>query len=185
MAIARKHGITSTTPDALVIDSGAVYYNYDEVSEALIGATRGGNSFVIETEYRQMEVDGARGPVKGMQRITNVMAKITANFLEIDDTLLDLALTGSSKADNTTYYTWTRALDIVAADYATNIAIVGEVSGSNVPVVCKIKNALAVGGFELSFTDKEESVLTVEFTAHFDTSDLDTEPWEIEYPTGL
>ena len=181
--MARQHGITSTTYTKFSIDSGAVYKNYGEAGQALLGATRGGNTFSLESEYRVMEADGARGKVVGGRRITNVDAKITANFLEIDDAILELALTGATNTDNTTYKTMTRALTIATSDHVTNIAIVGELTGSaSVPIVCMVKNAISDGGFELGFTDKDESVLSVEFSAHFDPSDLDTEPWEIQWP---
>ena len=70
--MSRKHGVTTNTYKKLVIDSGAVYKNYGESGEALLGATRGGNTFTIEQEIRNMEVDGAKGSVKGFRRITAV-----------------------------------------------------------------------------------------------------------------
>lgn len=184
--MARQHGITGTTYKNFAIDSGAVYVDYGEGGQALLGATRGGNTFVLETEWREMPVDGARGPVLGSQRIVGVVAKLTANFVEIDDTVLEYALAGSTNTDNTTYKTLTRSLQVADADYATNIAIVGEHTGEPaVPIVCQVNNPLATGGFELAFTDKEETVLAVEFTAHFGVSDLDTEPWQIDWPVYI
>jgi len=181
--VARKHGITESTYKNFIIDSGAVYKNYGEASQVLLGATRGGNTFNIATEYREMEVDGARGPVVSSRRITRVDVKLTANFVEIDDAILELALTGATNTNNTTYKTITRAIQIATSDYLTNVAIVGESSGSSsVPVVCILKNPIADGGFEMSFADKDETVVSVEFSGHFSLTDLDTEPYEIRIP---
>lgn len=186
--MARRHGIVSDTYDRIVIDSGAVYKNYGETGEMLLGATRGGNTFTIETEYRIMEVDGAHGPVKGGRRITNVVAKITANIIEMSEDIFRLALPGSSAMATTPDAGQdgvTRSLQIADADFCTNIAIVGEVSGSDAAIVCMIKNGLGDGNLEISFADKDESVVAVSFTGHFTPDDLDTEPWEIRYPSDV
>lgn len=185
--MARQHGITADTYKKFIIDSGAVYLNYGEGGQTLLGATRGGSTFAIETEYRDMPVDGAKGSVKGGRRITSVSATLTANFLEHSATLMSRVLPGSSVADypdtpGKTHDSITRALQIALTDYATNVAIVGEVSGSSAPVIIIIKNALVDGNFELALADAEESVLAAAFKAHFDPSDMDTEPWEIRYP---
>ncbi|MCO4819783.1 MAG: hypothetical protein KC517_09175 [Bacteroidetes bacterium] len=189
MALNRQHGVTSDTYKKFYIDSGAVYKNYGESGELLLGATRGGNTFVIEQEIRDMPVDGARGKVVGGDRITNINAIITANFIEMSSVLMQLALPGSAVADypvapaSKTHDSITRALDIALTDYATNIAIVGEVTGNDtVGGVVILSNGLSDGNFELGFTDKDESVLAITFGARFDPSDLDTEPWEIRHP---
>ena len=180
--MARQHGVTSTTFTEIIIDSGAVYKNYGESGQALLGATRGGNTFTIETEYREMEVDGARGAVKSGRRITGVVCSVVANFLAIDkDTILQ-NLTGAAAADITTHYRITRSLQLTDSAYLTNVAIVGEVPGKTNSVICRIDNAISDAGFEFAFTDKDETILATTFKAHFDPSDLDTEPWAISYP---
>ena len=68
----RTTGITATSLNNFIIDAGAVYVNYGEVDERLLGATRGGNSFKVEVEMREMEIDGVRQAIKGSKRITNV-----------------------------------------------------------------------------------------------------------------
>ena len=57
--MARKYGITENTYKKLIVDSGAVYLNYGEAGETLLGATRGGNTFTIETEYRDISSKGS------------------------------------------------------------------------------------------------------------------------------
>ena len=180
--MARQYGITSTTYQNIIIDSGAVYKDYGETGQTLLGATRGGNVFSVETEYKDMEVDGARGPVKGSRRITNNVAMITANFVENTLANILLNLTGSSSTDVTTHDRISRSLEIVDADFLTNIAIVGEVATKGDAIICKLDNVISDGNFEINFSDKDESVITTQFKAHFDPSDLDTEPWSIDYP---
>jgi len=74
--------------------------------------------------------------------------------------------------------------DIADADYITNVAIVGNVSGKTYPVICIIDNALADAGFSLALAPRDEAVPAVIFTGHYDPSDLDTEPWRVRWPNS-
>ena len=185
----RQHGITTETVKNLIIDAGAVYVNYGETNERLLGATRDGNSFVVEQEIREMPLDGAKGPVKGARRITSVVPRLTANLIEMSAQALQDALVGSNVADypdsvGKTHDQITRSLQIDDTDYLTNVALVGEVHGKGEPVICMIKNGLADGNLEISTAENDEAGVSVQFTGHFDPADLDTEPWEIRYPSA-
>ena len=182
--MARYHGVTTETVKRLFVDAGAVYLNYDELDERLLGATRGGNTFTIEQDVREIEVDGARGPVKGLRRIIEVRAQIVANLLEMTTENLKAALAGATVDENTntTHDIITRELTIKDSDYLKNVALVGEISGSQEPVICIVKNALADGNFSVNTADKDEAGIEVTFTGHFDPENLDEEPWEIRFP---
>jgi len=194
-------GITSTANSAVITVTGDSISDLVTITTAdttftlgtnglnttSLGATRGGNTITIETEYRVMEVDGARGKVKGGRRITNVDAKVTANIVEFSAELLTLALPGSSAADypvsSTTHKKITRSLGIVSGDYPTNIALVGQDISKNQPCIFIVNNPLQDGNFEIGFNDKDESVIALTFSAHFSPDALDTEPYEVYYPT--
>jgi hypothetical protein len=181
------HGVTTETVNRFLLDAGAVYFNFDETDEALIGATRGGNQFIIEQDVREIEMDGAHGPVKGARRIIEKRARIVVNLLEVTEDNILAALPGSTSedypsAEGKTHNKITRIRDIQDSDYWTNVTICAKKSGSDNDFMGMIKNALADGNFELSLEDKEEGVVEIQFTAHFDPDDLDTEPWEIYDP---
>ncbi len=185
----RKHGITADTYKRFIIDAGAVYTGFTDFASlgALLGATKGGSQLTIEQEVKDMEVDGARGPVIGSRRITMVKAVLTVNFIEHTLANLKRALVGSTSA--VFVIDWdaiTRDLVIADADFLTDITIVGEVSGTSDGMAIKLDNTLADGNFELTFADKEEGIVTMVFTSHFDPVDLaagtDTEPWTIYWP---
>jgi hypothetical protein len=187
--MARKHGITTNTYKYFALDQAAAYKNYGGPGELLLGATRGGTSFAIEQDIREMEVDGAKGPVKGSKRIIAVRAIITANFIQLNPGLFQLALPGSGVADypaapeTKTHDSVTRALQIALTDYCTNIALVGECSGSSTGYIeCIVSNALVNDNLEMVFNPNDETVLAIKWVGHFDPSDLDTEPWEIRFP---
>lgn len=181
--MARQHGITSNTANRLVLDSGALYINYDEAGQALIGATRGGAVFSIEQEIREIPLDGALGPVKNLRRITRSMPKLTFTMLEF--TLADLKryLPEAASTPNGNWDDITRSqANIASGTYITNVALVAELSGTTQPVICKVKNALFIQSFALTTVDKDEGNLPLEAVGHYLDTDLDTEPWEIRWP---
>lgn len=187
--MARKHGITADTYKRFIIDAGAVYTGFTNFSSlgTLLGATRGGSQLTIEQEIKDMEVDGARGPVIGSRRITMIKASLTVNFIEHTLTNLKRALVGSASATfETDWDAISRAIAIGDSDFLSDITIVGEVSGDSDGMAIKLDNTIADGNFELTFADKEEGVIAMTFTAHFDPADLgagtDTEPWTIYWP---
>ena len=186
-------GLTADTTKHFIIDAGAVYLNLGEVDERLLGATRGGNIFHIEQDVKVIDIDGARGAVKGARRIITANAKITANMLELTTANLMLAIAGSSATD------WTdpsitpapgtpshdqirRTRNLSDLDFVKNVAIVGKVSGSADNIICTLYNPLVDDKIEMKFDDKNEQVISLVFTAHYDPADVMTEPWSIAMP---
>lgn len=182
------NGVTDDTYRRFLIDAGAVHVGFTSIASpgTLLGATRGGNTFTIEAEMKDMPVDGAKGRVKGHQRLTKVNASMTVNLVEITRANLLLALPGASAANfpsvTPTHDEITRALQVALTDYKTNIALIGEVAGLSTPMVFIIENVLAAGGIEIGATDNEEAVLKITLNAHFDPEALDEEPWRILRP---
>ena len=74
------------------------------------------------------------------------------------------------------------ANDIADSNYTTNVTWVGRLSGSNLPIIIVVKNALATNGLTLTTADKSEGVVAMTLTGHYTVSDLDTPPFEIYYP---
>ena len=189
--MARYHGITADTYKKFQIDAGEVYTGFTDFASpgTLMGATRGGSTFTIEQEIREMEVDGARGPMKESRRITMIKASLTVNFIEHTTESLKRAIVGSnSQVFNVNHDAISRDLTIAVGDYLSNVAILGEVSGDANGMGIVLTNVIADGNFELSMVDKEEGVVAVTFTAHFDPATVgskdDTEPWQILWPVA-
>ncbi len=181
-----RTGVTSNTVKHLLLDAGAVYINYGEVDERLLGATRDGNSFVVEQDIREIPIDGLRGPLKGARRVIAEHARLTCNLMELTTENLLIALPGAAAEDypaiSPTHKSITRSIVVPNDAYFTNLALVGQVAGSDEPLICIIYNALADGNFELSTTDQEEAAIELQFTAHFDVDTLQSSPWEIRAP---
>ena len=187
-------GLTSSTPEKLLLDAGAFYKNYDFTKTydkqdvgSLIGATAGGGSFSAVPQVRKIEVDGGKTNVKQLEVIDGWVVTMTANVKEVTATTLELAL-GAFKETDATEAGITGCKRIVgkenfeSTDYAENLTWVGKLSGSEKPVIVSIKNAMCLNGLSLTMADKSEAVIPVTVTGHYDLSDLDTPPFEIIYP---
>jgi hypothetical protein len=176
-------GYTAATANNLLIDAGAVYKNYGQANEALIGATSGGNEFAIAVKTRDIKVDGLKGTVKGLTRIISTDVTLKVNMLEITTDILKMALMGSVDTSvNTGFDTITGKTEILSTDYIDNIAIVGRLSGSLAPVIIILKNALSSDGIKLSNKDAVDNILPVTFTASIDPLNPTVSPYEIRYP---
>lgn len=191
-------GVTANTPKHLQLDAGAFLKNYDVTTDTwatakgtkLIGATAGGGSFSAVPTIRRVEVDGVKGATKGFEALDEWVVTMTANVKEITAEALQLALaTGTStatkspsSAGSNNYNKITAANELADANYIDNITWIGRLSGSELPVIIVMKNALCTNGLTLTTADKAEGVIALTLTGHYDPSDLDTVPFEIYYP---
>ena len=178
-----KHGVSTDTPDRILIDAGAVYTGWTDVNTpgTLLGATRGGNVFELARTIKRIDPDGARGPVKGFRRIEEVVATLTVNLIEITKANLLIAIAGSAAPAQVV-----TGAEIDDGDYISKVAIVGTITGfdgTTKPIICVLENAMVDGPFTLGLNPKDEAVLVLKFTAHYLDSDLDAEPWSITYPS--
>ena len=191
-------GVTSNTSKHLQLDAGAFLKNYDPTQDTwatakatkLIGATAGGGSFAAVPTIRRIEVDGVKGATKGFQALDEWVVTMTANVKEITADVLKMALATGIKADakspssetSNNYDKVTAANSIADADYLTNVTWIGTISGSQLPVIIVLKNALCTNGLSITTADKSEGVVTLTLTGHYDPTSLDTPPFEIYYP---
>lgn len=176
--------ISASTPNRLVFDAGALYRDFGETSQELIGATRGGSVFTIVKEERDVEMDGTKGPIMGLRRVIQHTAKITSTLIEIsENTWLDITR-GTSVSDGM-HNLITPDNTIVLADYFTNIALVAEVAGSSEGIIIKLLNGLVADGeVTLTVNDDDEGLIELTFAAHYDAATATVPPYTIEWPVG-
>lgn len=146
----------------------------------LLGATRGGGTFTVTREMRTPEIDGMRYNFKGGNFVDSVDAYLSTTVVEVTAqnfaTLLGGSATTSGK--KTTIKMQTAIGD---EDYLTNICWVGDLSDGRLVLIC-LKNALNTADFSLTFTDKGEGTLAVEFHAcQAEVNDYDEAPFEVVF----
>lgn len=175
-------GLTEGTQRRFLFDAGIVYRDYGLGGQALIGATRGGNSIEVLQELRQMPVDGQPGRVKGDTRLIKDGAKLTVNICEHTTALFLDMLPGATNTPTGTHDVLTRSGQIAAGDYITNLAVVLQKAGTAQYFVFKIANALCMSGLKMDFKEKDEAVATLEFEGAYAVNALTVAPWELSNP---
>nr|DAM29918.1 MAG TPA: major tail protein [Caudoviricetes sp.] len=138
---------------------------------ALIGATRGGGTFVCTPNTRSIEADGKREEWKGSSVNDGWTIKLTTTLLEINASNLKRSFGTADVTDTEKKHTIKIRTDIKDADYIDSLVWVGDTSKGYVLIA--IKNALNTAGATLTWTDKGEGTIPVEFTAHQDGLETD------------
>jgi hypothetical protein len=199
--MARKTGVTKETTKRIVLDAGVIYTNWnDPDNRKVLGACRGGNTFTVETEFRDIPFDGVSGLVEGARRIISATATLKVNLVEINKDLLEVAIPGAKCGNSTpatdeqgvtvtgeNYYEIRRFLEKTIPDfeYIPDIALVAEYSGTKSPIVLGIENAMNNSSFEVATNDADEVVIALEFTGAYDPENMAKEPWFILMPEKL
>lgn len=152
-------------------------------SAKLLGATRGGGSFTVTREIRVPEVDGRRYGFKGDSFVDSVEAQLSTTLIEITKDTFLTALAGSAVTGNSPKQTIKLSTAIGTSDYLTNVCWIGDLSDGKLLLIC-LQNALNTADLTLTFTDKGEGTLPVEFHAkQSSVNDYDNAPFEIVYFT--
>ena len=146
----------------------------------ILGATRGGGTFTVTREMRTPEIDGMRYQFKGGNFVDSVDAYLSTTLVEVTPENITnlLAGTKTTSGKKTTIKMQTA---IESSDYLTNICWVGDLSDGRLVLIC-LKNAINTADFTLTFTDKGEGTLAVEFHAtQAQVNDYDEAPFEVVF----
>lgn len=191
MSVAGKHGVTTTTPENILLGAGTIHKNlaWDSASKKwtgdIIGATSGGNKVSIAGEIIDIELDGALVKVKGLAVKQGGTGTMEVNFAEITNDILKTATLfeeGESEAEGFTLLK--DKANIVEGDYIENFAFVGKTANGKKDIIIIFENALCTNGLELEGKAKENSVIKLTMEAYANNEgDLDTLPIKIYYPS--
>lgn len=187
-------GLTEQTTQALVLDAGAFFKNYDIKQDTfdsaikagkLLGATKGGGNFKAVPTFRSIEIDGMRGAVKEAKLLDSWEIRMGAKIVEVTVESLKAGLSIVEEPTTETvgqkqYKKIQGKTCILDKDYFDNITWIGNLSGSEDPVIIQVFNALNTKGLEFSFEDKGEAVIETDFEGHFDATGK--VPFVIYYP---
>jgi len=149
--------------------------------ESIIGATRGGGSFVCTRDIRTPEADGRRYGFVGDKFVDAVDGYLSTTIIEMTAERVADAF-GSATVTVSGKKTTIRVKTAIGEDdYLTNLCWIGDLADGRLVLIC-LYNALNTADFNLTFTDKGEGMLPVEFHAHQDdVNDYDYAPFEIVY----
>lgn len=162
------------------------------VAPRKLGATRGGTTFSINKEERQVEIDGRRTNIKGLQRVDMISPSIKTSLLEMaDSATLQLALGTSVLTDYQNFEGIRPALYPNDEDYFGNICLFATIAqrvapnGEPLPICIVMENCRANVINDTALSDKNEAVLEVELVAHALDSDAFTIPCQFFVPKAV
>lgn len=151
-------------------------YGVFTVGNTPIGLTRGGGSFEVETEFREVEADGDKGPVKGRQVIDRQVPKLALNALTM---FTATEMKQFYPALDETTGTITGTLVISDTDYQ-DVKWEGKTMGGE-KVTIIVENALNLETLTLTLEDKNEVVPELSFTGHYLEDDRDKPPFSVVF----
>ena len=137
-----------------------------------MGATKGGINITDVPEFFVPELDGMRMPVKGARHITTREIKAAMTLVELTSDNIASAIGSATVSTAGSIATIAPKADVEDADYINHLIWIGDKPGSGL-VVVDIYNCYNTSGFNMQTTDKDNTTLSVEYTAH--TSDPTSE----------
>ena len=147
----------------------------------ILGATRGGGSFVARREMRTPQVDGMRYPFVKSDFVDAVEAHLATTLIEITPDVVLLALGTATKTVSGKRTTIKMHTAVRDEDYVDSLTWYGDLADGRM-VAITLFNALNLADFNLSFTDKGEGTLPVELHARQDdVLSYDEAPFQIDY----
>jgi hypothetical protein len=190
MAAIGKHGVSTTTPENILLGAGTIHKNleWDSAGKTwkgdIIGATSGGNSVEIKGEIKDIELDGALVKVKGLAVMQGGTATMEVNFAELSIDTMKIGMiaeVGESEAEG--YSMIQTKANIDEGDYVKNFAFVGKTANDAKDVIVIMENALCTSGLKIEGKNKENSVIALTMEAYADNDgNLDRVPVKIYYP---
>lgn len=187
-------GYTSSLPSDILLDSGVLY-----VSTTVFGAFQGGLKFDPGITYLNAEFDGKRSPVKGLDRVSMRMPKIsgtviqlsTANVAQVEPGVTT-ATTGAWTA-STSYAPKVAGPQLVAGDYLSDVRCIWQRGGTTTTtgsyVQVRFPSALCTK-YDITGQDGSEVAIAIEIEARLDPTlsgftNIGSAPFRIEYLTAL
>lgn len=193
-------GLSSATPQRIQVNAGVFIENFEIPSTTtdaaafktlltttitnktgVLGATRGGGTFVATPEIRELEADGKRYRTKGLTRIDSWDIRLTGTLIEAFKDNFKRTLISSDVNTSGAVDTITLRTAIKDTDYIDKLSWVS-LMGDGTYIVITVENVINLDGLTFTFQDKNEGTIPFNFAAHHaDITDQDTAPVKIQY----
>lgn len=173
--------LTTSQVQKVQFDEAVIVLNYGLATERVLGPTRGGGEFAATISVRDVEFDGKIGKTAGMQVVEEQAALIKTTSLCLSQEELQLAMPGCRvTGSGASAVIKNPASGVIStASYLSNVTMFGKLADGTYKKAT-IFNAMTESGITLKAVAKAEGELELEFHAHYTTSDLDGDLWEIK-----
>lgn len=192
MGVMGKHGVSTTTPENILLGAGTIHRNlkWDAETNAwtgeIIGATSGGNSVEIKGEIKDIEIDGALVKVKGLAVMQGGTGTMEVNFAELSVDVMQMGMIGEvAESDVTGYSMIQTKANIEEGDYVDGFAFVGKTANDAKDIIVIMESSLCTSGLKIEGKNKENAVIKLTMEAYAENAgNLDRVPVKIYYPTA-
>jgi hypothetical protein len=193
-------GVSENTPESIQIGAGVFCYDItppdkkptfkeivDIVEKAktdgkILGATRGGGTFVASMDVSTIEIDDMRHPLPGTQEVTGQEARLTGTLVEINVANLQRILPMAHIDPNDEGLTMSSVL--LPSHYLENVLWVGNKTNGDA-IAILIHKALNTEGVTLTFTSSGGATMPFSYLAHQpDPNNVQYAPfkiWDLDY----
>lgn len=171
--------LTKEQIENIQIDYGLVYINYGGTGEKQLAPTRGGGTFTVTKNIREIEYDGRKGKTKGMQVVDEINAMLSVPLLDSSMENLALAMPWATYSDGKLSAESGNLGVIQDSAYLSNVTLFAKVIGGGYKKIT-LYNAMTENDFSLAAAPKAEGVITLEVHAHWDAEDDTADLYDIE-----
>lgn len=171
--------LTKEQIENIQIDYGLVYVNYGETGERRLAPTRGGGTFTVTKNIRDIEYDGRKGKTKGMQVVDEINAMLSVPLLDTSMENLALAMPWATYSGEKLSAQSDNLGVIQDSAYVENITLFAKIIGGGYKQIT-LYNAMSENDFSLSAAPKSEGVITLEVSAHWDAEDDTADLYDIQ-----
>lgn len=188
-----RTGLTEDSFKSFMIGPGAIMGGFDlnafkrddpSTWGTPLGATKGGNKFVYDTEYHVSEPDGTLGPIKNMEWLIAANGRLETQLMEFSKTSLRNSMGNFTATERDDGYTLYEHDGQIAPNRYQTIALVAELIGSRDPIIIILENARVTTGVEVDLNNgKDDVVIPTTFEARFDPATPTKIPVKILYPS--
>lgn len=190
MSVIGKHGISTTTPENILLGAGTWMKNLKWDREArkwngdVLGATNGGGKISIVGEFYDIPVDGQLVKTKGLVVKQGGTVTCEVNFVELSTEIMKMATLFEEGTTDAEGYTMLKDKAAISeGDYVENFGFVGYTANNAKMIIFVMENALCTSGMEIESKNKEAAVVKLTMEAYAENAgDLDTLPVKIYYP---
>ena len=171
--------LTQAQIENIQIDHGIVYLDYGLATERRLAPTKGGGTFSVQKNIRDIEYDGRKGKTKGAQVVDEINCMLTVPLMDTSMENLAFAMPYLD-FDNTTIKAKSTDLGLIqSGSYATNITLFAKVVGGGYKKI-QVNNPMTENDFSIVAAPKTEGVISLEVNGHWDATDDAVNLFEVE-----
>ncbi len=171
--------LTQEQVENIQIDYGLIYLNYGVAGERRLAPTRGGGTFNVTKNIREIEYDGRKGKTKGMQVVDEINAMLSVPLLDTSMDNLALAMPWATYSGGKISGKSGNLGVIPNSAYVENITLLAKVIGGGYKQIT-LYNAMAENDFSIAAAPKSEGVINLEVHAHWDAEDDTVDLYDVQ-----